>query len=608
MRERNAERIRKIARLEKESLAAQADAHREYAAAMENLYRDMVDQWNDLEDGYKQRHKDRQQEITDILRSAVAERVEIEKAATKATEDAWAEYHAEIGRIATELVDAIDEINAEIVEITQDSVAAIAELERDAVADRAALYDDHQDRIAAIEARRVEQFKVFQERLIEIETNATERRAAADARLAEKQENINRGVIDRITSIHEGLADTIAELNENSVDLEQDRLDSIYEANKAAKEKLEDLERDRVRTLEDSDVKYRRKHQDLNRKYQQEVSKLAEDETRTEEEKEKKKIEITRKYLNARGDLFWDRIREEEDLQTEIARDTADIERETADKTIDINEETAEKQSEIGEKKVDATATAAEKEGEIETGAGISFEDAQAVYVPALSAHEQALKDHTEALNAINTAETEAKAELDADAQAATQEYFDALKTETAEYTLKLTEINTALTENTRAIKDDTAARIQVLEDRKTGLEAGAGMTYAEALALYQEKLPANTEALNRLNETLKTIETNRTGALGTLQGGTTSAIAGIHAADKTDRDETTEAQQALETQFGVDIQTAMDNYVPKLNLAAARVKNPIRDTHLHQHLAGSRERRDCESRHFGCQHGQRIG
>ena len=77
------------------------------------------------------------------------------------------------------------------------------------------------------------------------------------------------------------------------------------------------------------------------------------------------------------------------------------------------------------------------------------------------------MKEHTAALNAINTAESEAKAELDADAQTATQEYFAALKTETAEYNVKLTEINTALTENTQAVKDDTAARIQVLEDRK---------------------------------------------------------------------------------------------------------------------------------------------
>ena len=128
------------------------------------------------------------------------------------------------------------------------------------------------------------------------------------------------------------MADTIAGLNADSVDLEQARLDKIYELNKTAKEKLEDLEREKSRTLEDMDVKYQRKHLDLNRKHQQDLRKLAEDERLTEEEKEKKKIEITRKYLNARGDLFWDRIREEEDLQTEIARDTEDIERETADR------------------------------------------------------------------------------------------------------------------------------------------------------------------------------------------------------------------------------------------------------------------------------------
>ena len=568
--ERNAERIKEIKRLEIESLEAQKAAHREYAATMENLYRDMVDQWNALEDGYKQRYKDRQQEITDILTAATAERVEIEKAAIKATEDAWAEYHAEIGRIATELVDAIDEINAEIVEITEDSVAEIAKLERDAADDRAELHADHTDRIAAIEARRIEQFAAFQERLIEIETQATERRAAANTRLAEKQENINRGVVDRITAIHEGLADTIAGLNENSVDLEQARLDSIYELNKTAKEKLEDLDRDKARTLEDLAISYNRKMQDLNFKHNQEIKKINENESLSEEEKEKKKLEIAKKYNNLRGDLNIANLRKRQDLERELARDQADIERETADKTIDINAETAEKQSEIGEEKVEATADAAEDQGEVETGAGISFEDAQAVYVPALSAHEQALKEHTAALNAINAAEIEAKAELDADAKTATDEYFEALKTETAAYNKNLTAINTALTENTQAVKDDTAARIKVLEDRKTGLEAGAGMTYQEALAFYQEKLPANTKALNDLTDALTVIGTNRTEGLTTLQGDTTSAIAGVHAADATDRTDTTAAQQALETYFGVDIQTAMDNYVPKVNLAAA--------------------------------------
>ena len=558
---------------------------------MENLYRDMVDQWDALEEGYKERYKDRQQEISNILEAATAERVEIEKAATKATEDAWAEYHAEIGRIATELVDAIDEINAEIVEITQDSVAEIAKLERDAADDRAELHDDYKDRIAAIEARRVEQFAAFQERLIEIETQATERRAAADATLAEKQENINRGVVDRITAIHESLADRIAALNENSVDLEQDRLDSIYELNKTAKEKLEDLERDKSRTLEDLATAYDRKMQDLNFKRNQELQKIGRDETLSTEEREAKILEIARKYNNLRGDLNIDNLRKRQDLDRDLARDTEDIERDAADQTIDINEETAEKQSEIGEEKVEATATAAEDQGEVETSAGISFEDAQAVYVPALSAHEQALKDHTEALNAINTAEREAKAELDADAQTATQEYFDALKTETAEYNLNLTEINTALTENTQAVKDDTAARIKVLEDRKTELETAAGMTYGEAIALYQEKLPANTVALNRLNETLKTIETNRTGALGTLQSGTTSAIAGIHAADKTDRAETTESQQALQTLFGFDIETARDNYVSKLSLAGeASAKLAAEFTSINTSLVAGKE------------------
>ena len=124
--ERNAERLKQIERLNKESLDAQKAAHQEYAATMENLYRDMVDQWDALEEGYKERYKDRQQEISNILEAATAERAEIWKAAIKATEDAWAEYNTEIARIATELVDAIDEINADIIEITEDSVAAIA--------------------------------------------------------------------------------------------------------------------------------------------------------------------------------------------------------------------------------------------------------------------------------------------------------------------------------------------------------------------------------------------------------------------------------------------------------------------------------------------------
>ena len=192
---------------------------------------------------------------------------------------------------------------------------------------------------------------------------------------------------------------------------------------------------------------------------------------------------------------------------------------------------------------------------------------------------------------------------MDADAQTPTSdEYFAALKTETAEYNLNLTAINTALTENTQAVKDDTAARIQVLEDRKTELEAGAGMTYQEALALYQEKLPANTVALNRLNRDTQDDRYQPHWGTGELYRAGRPLRSRVSVLSMQPiAPMTTEAQQALQKRCSdVDIKTAMRQLCVESEPRRRRFCKPSRRfTHSPQHLAGGRERRDYECRHF---------
>ena len=76
--------------------------------------------------------------------------------------------------------------------------------------------------------------------------------------------------------------------------------------------------------------------------------------------------------------------------------------RQAAAKEVEIAERAAAQLSGIAQQQTEARTQAQSGITDAESAAGIAFRDAQANYVPALSAHEQALLEHTAALNRIN--------------------------------------------------------------------------------------------------------------------------------------------------------------------------------------------------------------
>ena len=76
--------------------------------------------------------------------------------------------------------------------------------------------------------------------------------------------------------------------------------------------------------------------------------------------------------------------------------------RQAAAKEVEIAERAAAQLSGIAQQQTEARTQAQSGISDAESAAGIAFREAQENYVPALSAHEQALLEHTAALNKIN--------------------------------------------------------------------------------------------------------------------------------------------------------------------------------------------------------------
>ena len=111
-----------------------------------------------------------------------------------------------------------------------------------------------------------------------------------------------------------------------------------------------------------------------------------------------------------------------------------------------------------------------------ESAAGIAFRDAQANYVPALSAHEQALLEHAETLNRIN----EESSALTEAANPARSEILESSLDATAAAAKTLSEALTAVTlaeqERLGALGTETSAALTGLRDQRSAAETRDGV------------------------------------------------------------------------------------------------------------------------------------
>ena len=334
------------------------------------------------------------------------------------------------------------------------------------------------------------------------------------------------------------------------LDVERDRLESLVDLHEETQQKLEDLERKRTQTVED-----------LRRKFQQDqldaATRLDRDLQDAEGDPEKEAAARER-FQRRQEDLNREFHRRNLELQITQRRRQEDLARQAAAKEVEIAERAAAQLSGIAQQQTEARTQAQSGITDAESAAGIAFRDAQQHYVPALSAHEQALLEHTAALNRINQESAAATDTVNQARSVAIQAGFDDAAAAAKTLSEALSAVTLAEQERLVALGTETSAALTGLEDQRSAAETRTGLTFDEALANYTPAVDLNTQALQALTAALDAADIERHSALGALD-----------AAGSEDRLTTQTAQRELAVGAGVSIEEARANFAPALSSAA---------------------------------------
>lgn len=537
--QRQADRADEIVRITKEAADARATANQTFVGTMRGIYNDLVTAWDALEAGFTQRQEGRAEE-----------RVRIEERAAQGRIDAYQDYNETIARISTDLVDTVRHIQDEITEVVEDAAAERIEIEQEAIEHRREANTAYAQTLEEIEANRESQVSQQQRRITEIQEDAAAARLSADEQYADRFQDIQNDLVDRVVGIQRDLNDTLNDLRDEQLDAEQDRLDSLVDLHAETQQKLEDLERNRTQTVEDLRRKFQQDQLDAAIALDRELQDAAGDPER--------EAAARQKYQRRIEDLTREFHRRQIDLQTNQRRQQEAIARQAAAREVQIAEQAQAEKERIAREEAAARAQAQEGIASAEEAVGVSFLEAQENYIPALSVHEQALLAHAEALSRISAAE-------ESDIASVNQRISEIIETSftdaaTAAMTLAetLATVDAAEQQRLSTLDTETTGTVAELNQQITDAEARTGLSFEAALQNYTPAVDLNTQALNRLNETLSDINIDEQTAL--------SAVA---EAGRADRATTTETQQALVSDAGVSLEEARANFVPALSSAA---------------------------------------
>ena len=617
--QRQQERADQIVQITQESTDARADANRTFANTMQDIYNDLVTAYDDLEEGFTERQADRaeeriaieqqaaaartsahqtyndtvarisrnlvddireiQAEITQVTADAATQRLEIEQEAIDARLEANAEfaqqlvdleqdrdaanaaYATRLARISTDLVDDIRGIQDEITSIFEDAAETRLEIEQDAITARAKANDAYADSLAEIEAERLQEIEDGQLQITRIQQEATEARLSTDEDYADRFQDIQNTLLRRVLNIQQNLNDTLNDLRDEQLETEQERLDSLVELHEETQQRLEDLERNRHRTLEDLRAEFQRDQLDAAAQLDRDL-----EDADSEEERE----EAIKRYNRRIQDLTREFQRDALDLQRRQQRQQEDLTRQAAAREIQIAEQAQAEKERIVQEEATARTQAQTGIEAAESRAGISLEDVQADYVPALSAHEQALLAHVEALGQINQDTTPAETSIND----ALNESVNAAAIAAATLQQTLAEIDAAEQERLATLESQTAVGVSGLNQQIADAEARTGLSFDEALANYTPAVDLNTQALQALttalesiadaevaagqmlNTALSAITTTEQERLSALETETSGTLAGLN-------QQITDAQ----TGTGLSFDEALANYTPAVDL-----------------------------------------
>ena len=544
---RQADRADEIVRITQEATDKRATANQTFTETMEDIYTDLVTAWDTLEEGFTERQEDRAEE-----------RVEIERRAVDARVAANEGYADRLARISTDLVDEVRRIESEIVDVQQRHAEDRFAIEQESIESRAEANADYARQLEEIETGRDRQLEAQARRLAAIQQEATDARLEADQEYATEFQDIQNDLVDSVVDIQRDLNDTLNDLRDEQLDAERDRQQSLVDLHEETQQKLEDLERNKARTVEDLDRKFEEDRADARQRNVQKIAEINSDSSLSEveraERREKADRELTRRLL----DLGRAHNRSVNELGIQQSRQREDLARQAAAKEVEIAERAASELSGIAQQQTEARTQAQSGITDAESAAGIAFRDAQANYVPALSAHEQALLEHAETLNRINQDAATATDAVNQARSVAIQAGFDEVSAAARTLSEALTAVTLAEQERLVALGTETSAALTGLRDQRSAAETRTGLTFDEALANYTPAVDLNTQALQALTAALDAADVERHSALGALD-----------ATGSLDRLTTQTAQRELAVGAGVSIEDARANFVPALSSAA---------------------------------------
>ena len=524
--QRQTDRANEIVRITEEAADARTAANQTFVDTMQDIYNDLVTAWDALEDGFTERQEDRAQE-----------RIAIEQRSADARVAANEEYADRIADISTDLVDEIRRIESEIVDVQQEHAEERFAIEQESIENRTEANAEYARRLEEIETERGD-------RLARIQQEAADARLRADETSAERFQDIQNDLVDSVVDIQKDLNDTLNDLRDDALDAEQDRLDTLVELHEDTQQKLQDLERNRARTLEDLREAFQRDELDVATRLDRELA-----DAETEEDREK----AIKRYNRRIQDLTKAFHRDVLDLQKEQARAREDLARQTAAREVQIAEAAQARQAEIAQQQTDARSQAQDGIVAAESAAGVAFQDAQENYVPALSAHEQALLTHAEALNRIHQEAAQATSDV-------LQTSFDDAATAALTLREALSAVTAAEQEKLSTLETETTGTLSGLNQQITDAETRTGLSFEAALQNYTPAVDLNTQALNTLNETLSGI------TIGSMNRRHSRRWRGrTLPTERQPRDSTA----ALVSDAGVSLEDARANVVPALSSAA---------------------------------------
>ena len=558
---RQAERADEIVRITQEAADARATANQTFTETMEGIYTDLVTAWDNLEDGFLERQEDRAEE-----------RIAIEQRAVDARVAANEEYADRLARISTDLVDEVRRIESEIVDVQQQHVDDRFAIEQESIESRAEANADYARRLEEIESDRGRQLEAQARRLEEIQETAAGRRLDAERDLAGDIQDIQNRLVDNVIDIQNRLADTEVEiqrdlndtlndLRDDALDAERDRQQSFVDLHEETQQKLEDLERTRTQTVEDLRRRFQDDQLDAATRLDRDLQDAEGDperEAAARERFQRRISDLTREFHRQQRDLQITQSRQQEAIARTAAAREIELARRAQAELAGIAAQETVARTDAAAGTVAARTDAAAGIADAESAAGLAFREAQQHYVPALSAHEQALLEHAETLNRINQASAAATEAVNQARSVAIQAGFDDAAAAAKTLSEALTAVTLAEQERLSALGTETSAALGDLQGQRSAAETRTGLTFDEALANYTAEVPLNTQALQALTAALDAADIERHSALGALD-----------AAGSEDRFTTQTAQRELAVGAGVSIEEARLNFAPALSSAA---------------------------------------